>query len=147
MPKCETTKVPAMTTWGQIERLLRSHGATSIAPVSEYDPKTRVLVGLAFCFEMNVKGTVFPFRFDMPIRKVARERDRAQAERTAYRQFFWWLENNLNLVDLGFIDLERVLLAWIAVMGPEGKTTVGNLMLQAITAGSLQPALADGRSQ
>jgi len=94
---------------------------------------------------MNVKGTLYPFRFDIPIKvpRGATDRQRGQVERTVYRQFYWWLENNLNLVDAGFVDLERVLLAWIAVLGPEGQTTVGNLMLQAISSGKLQPALQE----
>ena len=143
MPKCEVTKIAATTTWGQIERLLRTHGATQVAPMSEYDEQTHQLAAVSFCFTMNVRGTSYPFRFDIPIRLPNRttDRQRAQAERTAYRQFYWWLENNLNLVDAGFVDLERVLLAWIAVLGPEGGTTVGSLMLKAISEGKLQPAL------
>jgi hypothetical protein len=140
--------VPVYRSVAAIERLLRSHGGVRIAPMQEFDPKTGVLMGVTYCFELIVRGQVFPFQFELPIRVPvkATSRQREQAERTAYRLFFWWLESNLGLVDQGFIDLERVMLAWIAVVGPDGRTTVGNIMLQAIASGNLQAALGDGRS-
>ncbi|MCW5981972.1 MAG: hypothetical protein KIT09_28060 [Bryobacteraceae bacterium] len=132
----ETTEIPAQKTAAEITDLLVRHGATQIA----LDYRDQKIVGLRFSY--SVHGVIVPFA--MPVRlepvfqllwsrrderrlpwreeekEKLRRKDRAQAERVAWRQLLRWIQAQLALIDAGMVETAEVFLPYIH--GPRGRT-------------------------
>lgn len=129
MPQGKTSSVPASKSKDQITKLLLKHGATQIGWYEEYDTDACRVTAICLGFTIPVKEMTLPFRMKVPLKAGPRQTQYEQAVRVAYRNIYWWLETNLGFVDLGFIDLERVLLAWIEMPMQAGGGTVGDHVL------------------
>ena len=131
MSKCENTKVPVGTTYEQIRKMLVKFGVREMAPLERITEKGDVM-GVRFVFRLPTNsGKIVPFMFDVPIAYPpnATQVQRGQAERTAWRRLYYWLDANLDLVSDGYVDLVRVLLAWVML---EDGSTVGDHVYQNI---------------
>ncbi len=137
MPKCQSTEVPTGRTIGAIRKILIPRGVTSLGTIDDVDPVSHQVTAVGLGFAMMVRGREVPFRFTVPIKlgRNATQNQRAQAERTAYRNIYWWLENAVNLADIGCVELERALLAWIAIPDSAGGGNAGDHILTMLEHG------------
>jgi hypothetical protein len=127
----ETTSVEPQKTAAEITALLVSAGARQIAmtygAVGE-------LKGLAFT--LVIEGGMMPFSLPVrtePIFKLLNGRrkyswdrtesapkDRAQAERVAWRQLLRWIQAQLAMIDVGMVAAQEVFLPYM--QSPDGRT-------------------------
>lgn len=129
-----TTMVAADRTVTEIQDILRRHGAT--ACLTEYDGSSHVV---ALSFKVKTASGELPFR--LPCRadavyKILRERprrrydaeaemkDKAQAERVAWRIIKDWVEAQMALIESEMVLVEQVFLPYAVT--PSGET-VGQL--------------------
>lgn len=126
----ETTKIPAEKTAAEIQGVLAWAGATQIA----MSYQNREVVGLRWGMEIESQTIPFsmPVRVD-PVfqalqnkrspryRERAREQDREQAKRVAWRQLLRWIQAQLAMIETGMVKTEEVFMPYAAV-GPNGET-------------------------
>lgn len=117
----ETTKIPAETTVGQIQRLLGKHGAKKI--MMEYDNKE--ISGVVFSLMINKREYAYrlPCRWK-PIYNIfqgrrisnlqdADDRDRAKAKRVGWRQILRWVEAQMALVQTEMVSTQEIFLPYM----------------------------------
>jgi hypothetical protein len=129
----ETTTIPPQQTCGEITSLLVASGARQIS--MEYGEGGRI-VGMNFV--LLVGGLPYPFK--MPVRtaavqKIFKDRrvqlmkfrapdfeakDRAQAERVAWRQLLRWVQAQIAMVDAGMAETREVFAPYL--LEPSGRT-------------------------
>lgn len=116
-----TTKIDAQKSIGEISSVLIRTGATQIA--TDYGPGGRVE---AVRFGLSVAGIPQPVFFRLPCRteklvKLLRG-DRAQAERTAWRQVLRWVEAQMAMIDAGMTQTHEVFMPYAVIPGTADKT-------------------------
>ncbi len=129
-----TTEVPASKTAGEIQEMLRKHGAVAVT-IEYQEGKT---TGLSFSIPLadNVLSFRLPVKSD-PVRKILmakykqrtwdtalqRKREQAateQADRTAWRIVKDWIEAQLALIDVDMVRIEEVFLPYL--LNSNGRT-------------------------
>ena len=113
-----TTKIEAQRTIGEISSVLIRTGATQIA--TDFGPAGRVD---AVRFSLNVAGIPQPVSFRLPCRtekllKLLRG-DRAQAERTAWRQVLRWVEAQMAMIEAGMTATQEVFMPYAVIPGTD----------------------------
>ena len=126
----ETTDVPVEKSIGEIMGLLVRAGAVAI----NQELAGGMVTGLSFVIPIGAGRLPFklPVRVDPVFKKLNGQRkrdgqfcqtamagkDRAQAQRVAWRQLYWWLKSQLALIDLGMVETAEVLMPYM--LGPDG---------------------------
>lgn len=113
-----TTQVDPQKTIGEISSCLIRAGATQIA--TDFGQGGRVE---AVRFGLRMTGMPEPVFFRLPCRtekliKLLRN-DRAQAERTAWRQVLRWVEAQMAMVDAGMTQPAEVFLPYAVIPGTD----------------------------
>lgn len=116
-----STKIEAQRTIGEISSVLIRTGATQIS--TDYGVGGRVE---AVRFGMNVPGISMTVYFRLPCRtekllKLLRN-DRAQAERTAWRQVLRWVEAQMAMIEAGMTQTHEVFMPYAVIPGTDDKT-------------------------
>lgn len=116
-----TTKIDAQKTIGEISSVLVRAGATSMA--TDFGVGGRVE---AVRFGLTIPGIPMPVHFRLPCRteklvKLLRN-DRAQAERTAWRQVLRWVEAQTAMVDAGMTQTHEVFMPYAVIPGTNDQT-------------------------
>ena len=134
----ETTKVAPEKTAQEIMMLLAKAGVA--ATHAEY--KDKKIVAVSFNVELNPTKTI-PFRLpvrteplfhrfqnrrDAYARSDWAERDRAKAERVAWRQIYRWIQAQLALIDVGMVAMQEVFMPYI-------QTDIDETLYQRLEAG------------
>ena len=130
-----TTKIEAIQTIGEIYSCLVRAGASSTS--TEYGPGGTIA---AVRFSLAPPKAPFAVSFRLPCRteKLLRHlrQDRAQAERTAWRQVLRWVEAQCAMIDAGMVQTHEVFLPYASLPG-SGQTmfqaweSQGKLLLEA----------------
>jgi hypothetical protein len=127
-----TTQIDVERTIGEIQRLLGSHGASSI----KTDYENRVISAISFIIPVGEQK--FPFRLPCDWRPVLKvmENDRkiprrlceqTQAVRVAWRIVLAWIEAQMAFIDSQMVSTEDVFLPYMIVNG--GKTLSENMKI------------------
>ncbi len=105
-----TTSIDATKTAGEITSELVKAGATSI----NTDYKNGKVCGLRWVMCVNGSDVLFdmPVRIE-PIAKLIR--DRAQAERVAWRQLLRWVQAQNAMIETGMVQAVEVYLPYVVV--------------------------------
>ena len=118
-----TTRISPEKTAMEIQLVLVASGARQIA--SDYDQQGKIS---ALRFVIEVQG--HQLAFALPVRSEALVRrlrgDKAQAERTAWRQLLRWTEAQMALIDVGMVRAEEVYAPYL--LQASGKTLFETLM-------------------
>lgn len=156
-----STTVPSDQTRGEIVKLLRAHGATKLAPMSDFERRREVLM-----FELAGRRIRFTIDFPDPAADEVRIDGRgyqrpakelparlAQIERTKWRKLFLLLKGKLEAIRDGSVTTHEEFLAQTVL--PNGQTVgewsagqverayLGGQMPPFLPGGG--PALGDGR--
>lgn len=113
-----TTKIDPQKTIGEISSCLVSAGAKQIA--TDFATAGRIE---AVRFSIDVPGIQQPVFFRLPCRtekllKLLRG-DRAQAERTAWRQVLRWVESQMAMIEVGMVQTHEVFQPYAIIPGTE----------------------------
>jgi len=78
---------------------------------------------VAVCFSLQVAGVPDPVSYRLPCRaerlvKLLRS-DRAQAERTGWRQVLRWVEAQVAMIDVGMVQAAEVFMPYAVIPGSE----------------------------
>lgn len=147
------TDVPVEKTRAEIVRLLRAHGATKVAPLSDYEARREILM-----FELANRRIRFTLRFPDPASdevayvKPGYRRAKgdipnylAQVERTKWRKLLLLLKAKLESVRDGTVTLEDEFLAQTVLSNNQ---TVGEWARaqidRAMIEGRMPPLLPSG---
>lgn len=136
----ETTKKSAESTAHEISILLGQSGASAI----QTEFVDRKIVALSF--RIDIDGQHIPFRLPVRVepifqylkrkrRRTSIESDRAQAERIAWRQIYYWIKAQLALVETGMVKPAEVFLPYI-------QTGINETLYQRLEAGQFKEFLA-----
>lgn len=128
-----TTVIDANTTIGQITGVLVRHGARQVSTDFSADGRVE-----AVCFSIAVPNVSQHVGFRLPCRterllKMLRN-DKAQAERTAWRQVLRWVEAQMAMVEAGMAQTHEVFMPYSVITG-------GTTMFQ-IWEGQIQKQIA-----
>lgn len=126
-----TTEVPAEQSAAEMMALLAAHGARRIS--YEYDGQGNV-VGLSFTVHAGAAELEFrvPVDHQAVYRVLQRQADLHQvpgkyakpdqARRVAWRVALRWVESQMAILEVGMVRLEQVMLPYLVVDPPTGKT-------------------------
>lgn len=126
-----TTVIPTDRTIGELTRMLRRHGVTTIS--TEYDHESGEATGLGFALRtphgqrqfrmlVNVAGVHRLLADDPAVkRRGARFCTREHAEKVAWRVMRDWVEAQLALIDADMASLDEIMLPYL-VVDAEGTT-------------------------
>jgi len=117
-----TSKIPALRTISLIEAKLAAHGASQI--LKEYDPDGKV-EGLAFI--KKIDGVEMPFKLPAKIsecekilrsmvskpRKDTLKRISQQAERTAWKLIFDWVDVQMAMTELKQAEFMQIFMPYL----------------------------------
>lgn len=127
-----TTQIDAEKTIGEINKILSTHGATSI--LSEYDADGNIF---ALSFRVNINGQYIGFKLPAdwhPVLTIL-ERDmkvprrletKEQAVRISWRIIKDWIEAQMALVETHMVSLEQVFLPY--AITNDGQTVFEKVM-------------------
>ena len=122
----ETTKISAANTVADIQKFLVASGAKSI--LIEYDEKTKHPSAIKFKLIVNNQEMHFalPARSEPIFNYISKNRsplnrnkkqfidkDKQQAERTAWRQILRWVEAQFALIHTGMVATEEVFMPYV----------------------------------
>lgn len=110
-----TSTVDVYKSLGGIQGALASHGARKI--IVDYDPEGRP-TGVMFGIETpeGPRGFSLPANVDGVLAVFARQKlkaDRAQAERTAWKNVHDWVLAQMALIEAGQVQLDEVFLPYL----------------------------------
>jgi hypothetical protein len=129
----ETTEISAERTAGEIQTVLREHGARQI--VMEYGADGQI-TGMNFLLAVN--GLPYPFKLPVrteAVKRMFKERrrktqgfsadrweraDAEQAERVAWRQLLRWVQAQMAMSDAGMVQPHEVFAPYL--LEPSGRT-------------------------
>ena len=143
----ETTEIPVQKTAGDILGLLVRAGATQVS----LDYEGGKITGMRFTYPVD--GYPVPFRLPVrtePIFKIlngrrasaynrveAKDKDRDQAERVAWRQLLRWIEAQIAMIETGMVKTDEVFLPYATT--PSGETMYEHFIASG-SAARLLPA-------
>ena len=143
----ETTEISAHKTAAEITGLLVKSGAREIA--MEYGTAAK-LEGFRFALLIEQ----IPVTFALPVRiepvfqtingrrkgdrQSAAAKDRAQAERVAWRQLLRWVQAQLSMIDTGMVQAHEVFLPYLIHAG------TGQTLFEYFQKGGLKQLTAGG---
>ena len=137
-----TTKIDVYTSLGEIQGALARNGACKI--MVNYGEKG-IPVGIAFALdtENGPRGFMLPAHISGVMAVFARQKvkvDRAQAERTAWRNIRDWILAQMAFVEAGNVQVDEVFLPYLT----DGH---GRTLYQAYQAGQLALPGEDGQQK
>lgn len=111
-----TTKIDAYTSIGEIQGALAKHGARKI--MIDYD-ESGIPIGIAFAIEMNgsTQGFMLPANVDGVLAVFKKQKvktDRAQAERTAWRNVRDWIMAQMAFIESGNVEMDEIFLPYLS---------------------------------
>ena len=117
-----STTISPIQTVGEISSLLVRAKACSVA--TDYGPNGSIE---ALWFGLRIAGTSDPVYFRLPCRtdKLLRalRNDRAQAERTGWRQVLRWVQAQLAMIEAGMVQTHEVFMPYaVTFAGGEERT-------------------------
>lgn len=130
-----TTKIDADKTAGEISKILRKIGASSV--LTDYDPTGEFIIALSFKMRMEGDGREIAFRLPcdwQPVlavmqadRKVARSQcTQEQAVRVSWRIVKDWVEAQAAIIETKMVSTAVVFLPYAIV---KGNLTLGEKMM------------------
>lgn len=135
----ESTEVEVQKSAAEITAMLVESGAAAIS-TNYKDGKIESL-----SFVMPYGGGRIPYllpvRTEPVYQRLKKGKDawrtdwnklRAQAERVAWRQLYWWLKSQLALIELGMVEPAEVLMPYM--LGPDGRSFFDTYKPRMITA-------------
>lgn len=113
-----TTKIEALKTISEIYACLVRAGACSTS--TEYGP-TGMVAAVRFSLEPPKAPFAVSFRLPCRTEKLLKHLrgDKAQAERTAWRQVLRWVEAQCAIIDAGMVQTHEVFLPYAALPGTD----------------------------
>lgn len=109
-----TTKVDVFTSLGEIQGALAKQGAAKI--MVDYEDGRPVSVSFAIHTPVGQRGFTLPAAVDGTLRVFARQKiktDRAQAEKTAWRNVRDWVLAQMALIESCDVPVDQVFLPYL----------------------------------
>lgn len=110
-----TSTVDIYTSLGEIQGALAKHGAIKI--MTDYSDGAPTAISFVLNGPMGMQGFILPAAVDGTMRVFAAQKikaDRAQAERTAWRNVRDWVLAQLALVECCDVPMDEVFLPYLA---------------------------------